>query len=227
VTDFISEDDLLSFEGWLKHQAVDRAALTPDQEAMWRASFDEVRAEAAAAAKVGRMKLGPIVPGEYRYAIAVREGSDLWLTLWVRRYPKRDVVILIPRSDRLHDPHATYHRDGTFHSKSSGHKFGSQKRQPLTGKFSGTEHLGMYLGHMPKAVGAVCDPGSFSGVVEIPPGILGPRHGGAVIDLVEPGQEPRSLDPYFEVAHEVVFREVEPWLVIRIGAQVELTVERA
>ncbi len=33
------------------------------------------------------MKLAPIV-GEHRYAVAVREGTDLWLTLWVRRSPK-------------------------------------------------------------------------------------------------------------------------------------------
>ncbi len=28
---------------------------------------------------------------EYRYAAAVREGADLWLTTWVRRAPKGDV----------------------------------------------------------------------------------------------------------------------------------------
>jgi hypothetical protein len=39
-----------------------------------------MRREDAAATLKGLMKLR-MVPGEYRYAIAVREGSDLWLTL--------------------------------------------------------------------------------------------------------------------------------------------------
>jgi hypothetical protein len=41
-----------------------------------------------------------------------------------------------------------------------------QRRQPLSGVFRGTEHLGAHGGHDgPKRVGAVCDPTAFSGVV--------------------------------------------------------------
>jgi hypothetical protein len=50
---FISEDDLETFEGWLRCQAVDAAASTSEELAMWRGLFDEGRKLAEAAPKVG------------------------------------------------------------------------------------------------------------------------------------------------------------------------------
>jgi hypothetical protein len=154
----ISEDDLATFEGWLRYQGIDAATLAPEELENWRSIFDEVRENAAALPKVRRMKLRPLVPDKHRYAVAVREGSDLWLMLWVRRSPKPDFCVFMPRGDRGWNPHASYHRNGTLHQKSSDHKFGSQKRQCLTGAFRGTEHLGAYMGYSPKGVGAICDP---------------------------------------------------------------------
>jgi hypothetical protein len=84
MQEFISEDDLKTFEGWLRYQAVDAATATPDELAMWRGLFDEGSERSLGTPKVGLMKLQP-KPGEHRYAVAVREGSDLWLTLWVKR----------------------------------------------------------------------------------------------------------------------------------------------
>ena len=77
MREFISEDDLSTFEGWLKSQAIDAATVTPEELENWRSIFDEVRESAAAIPKVGLMKLRPLVPDEHRYAVAVREGSDL------------------------------------------------------------------------------------------------------------------------------------------------------
>ncbi len=66
---------------------------------MWRENFDKGREYSLANPKVGLMKL-PQVPGEHRYAVAVREGSDLWLTLWVRRSRKGEFFVMLPRADR-------------------------------------------------------------------------------------------------------------------------------
>ena len=115
MQEFISEDDLSTFEGWLKSQAIDAATAAPEELKNWRSIFDEVRGSAAAIPKVGLMKLRPLVPDEHRYAVVVREGSDLWLTLWVRRSPKPEFFVFMPRSDRGWDPHASYHRNGTLH----------------------------------------------------------------------------------------------------------------
>jgi hypothetical protein len=215
VRDFISEDDLSTFEGWLKSQAIDAATAAPEELENWRSIFDEVRESAAAIPKVGLMKLRPLVPGEHRYAVAVRKGSDLWLTLWVRRSPKPEFFVFMPRGDRGWDPHASYHRNGTLHQKSFDHTFGSQKRQCLRGAFRGTVHLGAYMGYGPKGVGAICDPTAFSGVVEVAPGVLGPRHGQVVVDLVEPGCEPLSWP---NVIRKEVFQDADPNVVIRIAS---------
>jgi hypothetical protein len=77
---FTSEDDLETFEGWLRYQGFDAATLAPGDLAEWRDLFDKIRKDSLATPKVGLMELARI-PGEHRYAVAVRDGSDLWLTL--------------------------------------------------------------------------------------------------------------------------------------------------
>jgi hypothetical protein len=106
------------------------------------------------------MQLRPVT-GEHRYAVAVEEGSDLWLTLWVKRSIKgeffvmlpRKVFVILPRWVNEWDPHTSYHLDGTFHMKSHDSKMVKKQCQPLTGPFCGTEDLGYYAGHDPKSVG--------------------------------------------------------------------------
>jgi hypothetical protein len=216
VPEFISEDDLKTFEGWLKYQAIDAATTAPEELARWRGIFEEARQRSAAQPKVGLMKLQP-VPGELRYAVAVREGSDLWLTLWVRRSRKGEFFIMLPRGDGDWDPHTSYHLDGTLHMKSYDRKTITQKHQPLTGPFRGSEQLGAYSGHGPKSVGAVCDPAAFTGVVEVAPGVLGPRDGAVTVDLVEPGHEPMGF-PWTQIVTRQIFREMLPWVVITVGS---------
>ena len=212
MQEFISEDDLATFEGWLRYQGFDAAMLAPDELTDWRDMFDKARRDSLATPKVGLMKL-PRIPGEYRYAVAARDGSDLWLTLWVKCSKKGEFFIMVPRQGPGWDVHTSYHLDGTMHMKSFGHKHVSKKLQPLTGAFKGTEHLGSQMGHGPKRVGAICDPADFSGVVEVAAGILGPRDGGVVVDLVEPNREP--LD-WPNVVQKEVFRDTVPWIVIRV-----------
>jgi hypothetical protein len=212
VPDFISEDELRTFEGWLRYQGIDVATAPRDELADWRDIFDDTMRCSQASPKFGLMKLQR-APGEHRYAVAVREGSDLWLTLWVRRSKKGEFFVLVPRSDQSWDPHTSYHLDGTLHMKSFGHKGLSKKLQPLTGTFRGTEHLGVYAGHGPKSVGAICDPAAFSGVVEVARDVLGPRHGQVVVDLVAPKCEPSFLP---NMVQQEVFRDNVPWVIIRI-----------
>src|ERR1700687_5036510 len=109
--------DLKTFEGWLRYYGVDAPTATPDELEMQRAFFDEARKRTLAKPKVGLMKLQP-VPGEHRYAVAVREGADLWLRMWVRRSRKGEFFILRPLGDRDWNPHTSYHLDGTLHMKS-------------------------------------------------------------------------------------------------------------
>jgi hypothetical protein len=187
MTEFLSDDDLLTFEGFLKSQCpgVDPATMTPDELKAVQGWFDESRRLRNTSPK--RMKLKPDLD-EQKYAVAIRDGSDLWLTLWVRCSPKGEIFLMYPGPDPG-NPHVSYHLDGTLHQKGHGFVGISQKRQPLTAAFKGSEHLGTYGGgHGTKSIGAVCDPKAFDGVVIVEPGILG--LGSVGVDLVEPGYEP-------------------------------------
>ena len=208
--DFISEEDLLTFEGFLKYQAVDPTMLTSDELTMSRDMFNDARRHAESSPKVGLMKLQP-VPGEQKYAVALKDGSDLWLTLWVRCSQKGEIFVMIPRGNRDWDPHTSYHLDGRLHQKSYGRKtLPPQKRQPLNSAFKESEHLGIYAGHG-KSTGAVCYPKTFDGMVIVEPGVLGPKHGAVGIDLVEPAfvaTWERDISPRFylgDVHHRQIF----------------------
>jgi hypothetical protein len=110
--EFVGEDDLGSFEGWLKYQAAGEA--TPKELEQLRAIYERAREISLATPKVGLMKFKP---GEHRYAVAVCNASDLWLTLWVKRNPKGEFFVFQPRSDTDWNPHTSYHLDGTLHWK--------------------------------------------------------------------------------------------------------------
>ena len=214
MQEFISEDDLKTFEGWAKYQCLDLSS--PEELETWRGVFNEIRQRCAGRPKLGLMKLKPTPPGEYRYAVAVPEATELWLTLWVRRSPKGEFFVLRPSADGS-DVHTSYHLDGSFHMKSDDRRvLPKQKRQPLTSKFKGTESLGAWAGYGPKSVGAICDRTAYRGVVEVPPGILGPRDGQITVDLVEPDCDPAA--PWREIACRELFRDVVPWVVITVGS---------
>jgi hypothetical protein len=163
------------------------------------------------------------VPGEQKYAVAIREGSDLWLTLWVRCNAKGKIFIMYPRPGRESgDPHASYHLTGIFHQKTHGRAMARQTRQPLIAAFRGSEHLGMYSGHG-KSSGAVYDSKAFDGAVIVEPGIIGSKHGSVGVDLVEPGYQPmwnRDISErfYFSGVHqrEIFARDGHPSIVITI-----------
>ena len=207
---FISEDDLKNFEGWLAYQGYDPEMLDSDDLAKWRELFEQISKRLDA--KVGLMKLGSKAPDDRIYGVAVQD-EGLWLTLWVRRSWKGEFFVFMPRADGS-DAHASYHRDGRFHHKSEGRSFAKKKLQRLDQPFTGTEHLSGWGGHGPKTVGAVCDPDVFDGMVVLPPGVLGPRDGDVVVDLVAPGYDPITW-PGEQIRKEI-FKDAEPWIVIRV-----------
>ena len=187
----------------------DPNALSSEDREMWRGYYEEAKELSAATPKVGLMTLKDI-PGEYRYAVAIRDEKGLWLTLWVRRSKNGEFFVMAPRGDKEWDPHTSYHLDGKFHSKSFGKKFEHTKKQPLNGSFQGTENLGGYGGHS-ASIGAICDPNAYNGVVEVTPDEL--TKGSVVVDLVQPSHKPIE---WLNVTRETIFTDFVPHLVIRI-----------
>jgi len=154
-----------------------------------------------------------LASGHYRYAIAIRDGANLWLTLWVRRSPKGEFFVLYPRLDPSWNPHTSYHLDGTLHIKSYDHMTHRKSLQPLTGSFHGTEHLGIFGGH--GNTGIACDPTKFAAVVEVTTSVLGPFGGVVSVDLVQPGVQPITPLDSATMVRQDIFQDFSPWVVLR------------
>jgi hypothetical protein len=212
--EFIDEGELQTFEGWLKFQGFnDPSSLSEDELATWREMFDDAVTRREAAGKVGLMNLRR--PGDSLYAVSVRDGADLWLALWVKRSAKQEFFIFHPTTDSKWDPHSSLHKNGNFHMKSFDHKMLTLKRQPPA-SIKGSEHLGAYSGFAPKALGARCVPDDFTGVVEAPPRVLGPRNGAITVDLIEPGSGAEPHDHPLEEVGRQLFTDSAPHVLIRI-----------
>jgi hypothetical protein len=201
--------DLIAFDQWLRDGQIDPNSLPIDVKADMLVEFERAQARAE---ELRATTLNPGTTGGYHYAVAIEDGADLRLTLWVKRSLKGECVILQPR-DGDWDPHCTYHQDGRYHNKSYGMKSAVRHRQRLD-QFKGTEHLGIFYGHgtaVPK-----CEPSHFTAVIPVPPGIL--DRGGVLVDLVEPGAAPSKLhrEPH-DIYREETYKHCSPWVVIAVA----------
>jgi hypothetical protein len=131
----------------------------------------------------------------------------------VRRSPKPEFFVFMPRGDGDWNPHNSLHADGTFHAKSYDHKMQVVKRQ-RPDSIKGAEHLGVFGGYGTASVGAICEPADFTGVLEAPRNVLGPRNGMVAVDLLEPGGTPLN-HPAEELARRL-FDDAVPHVLIRI-----------
>jgi len=77
TSEFISEDDLLTFEGWSKYQGADLAMMPPNELTVWKECFEQAKRAHETSPKVGLMKLRRI-PGQDQYGVAIRDGSVSW-----------------------------------------------------------------------------------------------------------------------------------------------------
>jgi hypothetical protein len=113
----LTEDDLETFEGWLKFQSF-FGPLSPDDRAELRRHFDRIQNEKALTTPIGSIRLPSLRPDEYRYGVAVQEGPKSWLWCGFVEIPRAIIYVMIPRADSEWAIHTSYHRDGRFHMKS-------------------------------------------------------------------------------------------------------------
>jgi hypothetical protein len=170
------------------------------------------------------------------FAVAVRDGDDLFL--WVRliRAARTDIYYAIPtgREDnpewKKWDPHGSWHRDGRFHHKAFGQKmFPAEKRQKPAAEFKGSHNLitrGIALDE-PRAFGLLCDPTKFSEVMEIHAGILSSKHYETYtsIDVSEPGLKPILLGGREKILWQRVINDAIPHITVTIYSA-DLTISR-
>ena len=51
IGEFISEDEVNTFEGWLRYQGVDASTVTPGELTVWRGHFEEAQKRCLATSK--------------------------------------------------------------------------------------------------------------------------------------------------------------------------------
>lgn len=205
MNEFISDDDLRLFERWLKYQGLNTSKMTPEELATWRRRFEEAQKQRVIS-NVGLMNL-KTVPGENKYAVVVREGTDLFLVLWIRRNRKGEYVVLKPMSDRQLPPQSIDHRIGTLHHKIIKPKVVPAQKSPI---------FPIVNGFTPTNTGAVCDPTAFTGIVEVESGVLGPQDGSIGVILTQPDSSLPNYTWAYEVLIQKIFREVLPHVVVSI-----------
>jgi hypothetical protein len=154
------------------------------------------------------------------FAVAVRDGADLFLVLSICRGPQGDVYVNFPR-DHEPDwkPHSSYHASGQHHQKSFGHKALVHHRQKPNANFSGTENVvttGIALDE-PRAINKPCDVADFQEVFEIPLSELRPEQYRTLVsvDMTEPSGQP-IITPGATVIRQAVFKDAVPWILVTL-----------
>ena len=203
-----------TFEGWMEYQRMDPRLLDAKGLAEWRHAYE------GATERANRVQpwtpKARRDPADHLYAVAIRDGSSLWLFLWVRRSAKGEYFVLIPRPDGAWNPHASYHRDGRLHQKGHDQKMlpASQRQKPDS-SFRGTEQM-LSTPIEPETgreVKALCDPSQFSDIFEIPVEHITGRGHLIAIDLTE--RDAAALwTPSSEVIAQKRFAGVFPEILV-------------
>ncbi len=157
-----------------------------------------------------------------RYAVAVRDGTRLFLFMEVTRKKAGDFYANLPRP---HDPsikvHASYHASGKFHVKTHGlPPIMDQYRQRPDSNFAGTKNLmdQKITPAIVRSIGQACEPEEWSAVFELSVADLGDgiaRNTHVTADLVAAGAEP-SLVPNARIMQQRQFRASSPFLVLTL-----------
>jgi hypothetical protein len=116
------------------------------------------------------------------FAVAVRDGGDLFLSIRMRRSIDGDIYYVLPTGRRgpewkQWNPHGSLHKDGNFHHKSFDRKISPKKVDKPDANFKGTMNMisvGVSSGD-PRAFGVKCDCSEFSEVMEVPVSLLSPK----------------------------------------------------
>lgn len=203
----------------MAYQGIETTTLGEEKLKAWRRDYD-----ASCEAQRQREIWAPRVRGnakELLYAVVVRDVSDLWLALWVKRSAKAEYFVMLPRNNRPPwDPHASYHSDGRLHQKSHDQKIDVSQRQIPGPGFKGTENmlttrLDLEDVH---SVKALCDPGLFTGVLEIPGEVLRQRDHTVAIDLTD-ANGAALAQPWSQIVIQRRFSEALPEVLLTVWRQ--------
>ena len=166
-----------------------------------------------------------MVPGisiaKTSYAVAVRDGEELYLLITVNREGD-NVYVNSPRPGEPEwNPHASYHASGQHHAKSFNNKFFPRIRQRPDQNFRGTESV-EHLVIDPsthRAINLPCQSSNFHDVFEIAQCDLPVGRFRLCVDLVEPGAA-APIAPFLgaKIVRQGWFKDRAPWILVTLWA---------
>jgi hypothetical protein len=160
--------------------------------------------------------------GNTWFAIAVRDATDLWLYLEVKRSHKSDVYVFWPYPDH-EELHVSYHKDGRWWATSYGHLTSGHQRQKPDATLVESERALTTPIHL-RGVLALNKPcrrarsgEEFAGIFEISADEISAERvkytTSLAIDLAEPGAPPSVPD----ILRRAVFADTVPHICVAMG----------
>ena len=153
------------------------------------------------------------------YAVAVRDGRELFLFCRIRRTVTGDVYVLPPRRDPDWNTHVSYHASGQYHVKGYGHAYHVSHWQKPDTNFLGTHNLSTMgiASSEQRITNAPCRSEDYVEVFEISISDLKPDMYRTMlaVDLTEStGQT--IITPGARILRQVTFQDAEPWIMVTL-----------
>ena len=151
------------------------------------------------------------------YAVAVRDGEELYLLIIVNREGDNVYVNSLRPAVPEWNPHASYHASGQHHVKSFNHRSFVRCRQRPDQNFRGiaaVEHLVIGPSNH-RAINWPCRLSDFHDVFEIAQCDL-PKAGRLCVDLAEPGAAPGMPFLGAKIVRQASFKDRVPWILVTL-----------
>jgi hypothetical protein len=153
------------------------------------------------------------------YAVAVRDGHELFLCCRIRRTVTGDVYVLPPRPDPDWNPHVSYHASGHSHVRHDDHPYHVSHWQEPDANFQRTRHMstmGIAAGE-PRLTNSPCKVEDYAEVFEISVSELRSEMYRTMlsVDLTESRGQP-IIAPGARILRQVIFQDSMPWIMVTL-----------
>ena len=153
------------------------------------------------------------------YAVAVRDGHELFLFCRIRRTVTGDVYVLPPRPDPDWNRHVSYHASGQHHARNDDHPYHVSHWQRPDANFQRTCHMGTMgiAAGEPRITNAPCRSEDYAEVFEISVSELRPEMYRTMlsVELTEPSEQPITY-PGVRILRQVIFQDAVPWVRVTL-----------
>jgi hypothetical protein len=162
---------------------------------------------------------------DWMFAVAVRDGKDLFLWIRVRRTAAGDIYYMFPSGRKEAEwkkwnPHGSLHESGQLHHKSFNKKMAEKRVAKPDFDFKGSLNLVTrpISAEEPRAFGVFCNPVEFSEIMEIPVSILSSKkyETSVSIDVTEPHGSTSLNTSEGQIVQQQTFSDSTPWIIASV-----------